>query len=109
MKLIVNSIVWNILFVPSNSNNLLRSDGTITLGVTDRNVNCVFLSNALKGELLYKVLCHELCHVYVFSYGIYISIEEEERLAEFISSFGKSIIHDTDYLLNKIFQKTYML
>ena len=83
MKIIVNSIVWNIIFVPSNSKELLRSDNVLTLGVTDRNVNCVFLSNQLHGELLYKVLCHELCHVYIFSYGIYFLMEEEERLAEF--------------------------
>lgn len=109
MRLVVNSMSWDIIFVPSNSKDLLRSDGSITLGVTDRNVQCVFLSNALKGDLLYKVLCHELCHVYVFSYGIYISIEEEERLAEFISSFGKSIINDTDYLLNKILKTSYVM
>ena len=105
MKIIVNDIPWNILFVKSNSPSLLRSDGSITLGVTDRNVNCVFISESLRGNLLYKVLCHELCHVYVFSYGIYISLEEEERMADFISSFGKSIITDTDYLFSNVFKK----
>ena len=106
MKIIVNSIIWSIIFVPSNSKELLRSDGILTLGVTDRNVNCVFLSNQLHGELLYKVLCHELCHVYIFSYGIYFLMEEEERLAEFISMFGKNIINDTNILLNQ-FQRKY--
>lgn len=106
MKIIVNSIVWNIIFVPSNSKELLRSDNVLTLGVTDRNVNCVFLSNQLHGDLLYKVLCHELCHVYIFSYGIYFLIEEEERLAEFISMFGKNIVNDTNNLLNQ-FQRKY--
>lgn len=105
MKIVVNKIPWNILYVPSNSPNLLRSDGSITLGVTDRNVNCVFISNSLRGELLYKVICHELCHVYVFSYDVYISLDEEERMADFISSFGKSIIADTDYLFSNVFKK----
>lgn len=105
MELTVNGINWKIKFVDSLDHNLLNNHGIYTFGVTDNNVKTVFLSDKISGELLYKVLCHELCHVYCFSYGIYITIQEEERMAQFISEYGKSIISDTDYLLRLLFHK----
>ena len=96
---------WKIELVDSLDYNLLNNSGVYTFGVTDNNIKTVFLSDRISGELLYKVLCHELCHVYCFSYGIYLTIEEEERLAQFISEYGRSIISDTDYLLELLFYK----
>lgn len=109
MKIKVNGINWNIKFVNSLNHNLLNNNGIYTFGVTDNNLKSVFLSDKISGELLYKVLCHELCHVYCFSYGIYLTVEEEERLAQFISEYGKSIISDTDYLLKLLFRKDMAL
>ncbi|MBO7695463.1 MAG: hypothetical protein J6T10_22790 [Methanobrevibacter sp.] len=100
MRIIVNDILWKIVFVHPSSVQLLNNQGLPTFGVTDNNVKCVFLSNKLKGEFLYKVLCHELCHVYCFSYNIFMSVDDEEHLAQFISEYGKSIISDTDTLLD---------
>lgn len=105
MEIVVNGINWEIIFVDSLNRNLLNNHGIYTLGVTDNNVKTVFLADNLSGELLYKVLCHELCHVYTFSYEIFLTVEEEERLAQFISEYGKSIISDTDYLLRLLFRK----
>lgn len=109
MNITVNGINWKIKFVNGLNNNLLNNQGLYTLGVTDNNLKIVFLSNSITGELLYKVLCHELCHVYCFSYGIYLTVEEEERLAQFISEYGKSVISNTDYLLRLLFHKDMAL
>ena len=103
MEIVVNSIKWEIILVNPNDINLITNDGNYTLGMTDNNIKCIFLSNKLDDDLLYNVLCHELCHVYCFSYNIYMDIEDEERLAQFISDFGKSIIKDTHYLLTMLF------
>jgi len=35
-----------------------------------------------------KVLCHELTHAAMFSYGIELSIEQEELLADLIATYG---------------------
>lgn len=105
MNLSVNGIKWQIKFVHSLNPNLLNNSGIYTFGVTDNNLKTVFLSNQINGEFLYKVLCHELCHVYCFSYGIYLDAQEEERLAQFISEYGKSIVSDTDDLLRLLFRK----
>ena len=62
MTFIINNRQWNIKFVNASSGKLHRSDGYLTVGVTDGNDNCVYLSNLLVGLFLRKVVCHELCH-----------------------------------------------
>lgn len=102
MIVVVNNITWEIIFVNPNNVNLLNDYGEYTLGMTDNNVKCIFLSNELHGEMLYKVLCHELVHTYSFSYDVDLTREDEERLAQFISDYGKSIILNTEYLLHSM-------
>ena len=102
MFITVNGTQWNVKVVDPYDPNLTTNHGSYTLGMTDNNIKTIFLSNVLSGDLLYNVLCHELCHVYCFSYGIYMDVEDEEHLAQFISDYGKSIISDTDYLLKRM-------
>lgn len=73
----INDVEWNILYVNPNSECLMRSDGTITLGVTDWSKRTVYLSNALSGSLLERVLSHELVHCASFSYDCQIPIDVE--------------------------------
>ena len=47
MTFIVNNQEWKLLFVKPNSKELMRSDGSITLGMTDNNVKTVFVNNRL--------------------------------------------------------------
>ena len=53
------------------------------------------------GNFLKKVLCRELTHAAIFSYGINLSIEQEEVIADLIATYGEEIITIT----NKIFTK----
>lgn len=85
-----------------DSPDLVTNYGTRTIGMTDNIQKMVFLADILEGDLLYNVLCHELCHVYCFSYGIYMDEEDEERLAQFISDYGRAIISDTGCLINAL-------
>lgn len=98
MTFYINSIFWNIKFVPFNSANLKRSDGTAALGVTDWNDKCVYLSDALHDDFLERVICHELTHCICFSWNISIPIETEEWLCNFMTDHGKEVI----YLLNDL-------
>lgn len=100
MRFQVNGVYWNVVFVNSNSNDLRRDDGTITLGVCDNNVKCIFISNALRGLLYERVLIHELTHAWIFSYGIYLSLEQEEFVCEFVSHYGRSILNMADELIS---------
>lgn len=48
-----------------------------------------------------KVLCHEITHAAMFSYGVTLTLEQEELLADLIATYGEEII----YITNKIFKK----
>ena len=82
MTFIINNRMWHIEFVNAASEKLHRSDGSLTVGVTDGNDDCVYLSDLLSGAFLKKVLCHELCHCFMMSYNISIPIEQEEESKE---------------------------
>lgn len=107
MKFIVNNQVWQVVFVKPNSKDLMRSDNSITLGMTDNNTKIIYINNKLNDYMTRKVLAHELCHCFCFSYNIYIPIEEEERLADWISLYGTELIYLLDDLLNAI-KKAYI-
>ena len=100
MKFVVNNQEWQLKFVNPNNRNLMRSDGSITIGMTDNNKKTVFINNKLKGQLQDKVLCHELTHVFAFEYDYDIPIEVEEIVADFMSLYGRDII----YLLDEIME-----
>lgn len=96
----VNNRAWTIRFVSPKNPMLMRSDGSWTIGTTDGNTNTVYIADNLSGYMLDKVLCHELCHVFCFSWDIYIPIEEEERLCQFMSEYGRDIIYLLDNLMD---------
>jgi len=50
---------------------------------------------------LKKVLCHEITHAAMFSYNVNLSLEQEELVADLISTYGEEIV----YITNKIFTK----
>lgn len=98
----INNRIWRIVFTAPNSPKLRRSDFTLTVGVTDGNDGCIYLSDALRGEFLRKVLCHELVHCFMFSYSIHISIQEEEYIADWVATYGTELITLLDNLLYTI-------
>ena len=107
MKFIVNNQEWELVFVKPNSKNLMRSDGTITIGMTDNNTKTVYINNRLHSYMADKVLAHELCHVFCFSYEIYMPIEQEEYLADWISRYGRELVYLLDSLM-QILKKAYI-
>ncbi|MBO7671970.1 hypothetical protein J6S88_01025 [bacterium] len=100
MEFVLNGVKWGVQFVRGTDNRLRRSDGVLTLGVTDAIDGKIYLSESLTGSLLEHVLCHELTHAVCFSYNIYIPIETEEWLCNYMADHGKEII----YLLDKLLQ-----
>ena len=99
---IINSITWSIKFVEPYSDYLRRSDGSLTVGVTDFPKRTVYLSELLKGAFLRKVMAHELTHCFCFSYNIVLDIDEEERMADFIATYGEELIYLLDDIMSNI-------
>ena len=81
---------------------LRRSDGTITLGVTDNNDRTVYMNNRLSYDMFDRVICHELCHVFSFAYNLHIQIETEEMIADFLSTYGRDVIAVADDILKEV-------
>lgn len=98
----INGIPWRIVFVEPNSDMLLRSDFTRTVGVTDANTHEIYLSNLLYGAFLRKVCAHELCHAYCMVYGEYMPLEEEENLADWISKYAEDLVDTLRYIMPMI-------
>ena len=99
MKFTVNNQEWDLVFVKPNSKNLMRSDGSITIGMTDNNKKTVYINNRLNEYLTDKVICHELAHVFAFEFEYFMDIETEEIVADFMSLYGRKIIYLLDDLV----------
>lgn len=97
----VNGIEWYLRTVEPLSEDLTRSDGSYTCGVTDNMTKTVYISSLLAGAFLDKVICHELCHVFSFSYGLHIPIETEEIIADFLATYGRDVFDLADELLQR--------
>lgn len=105
----VNKTNWKIRFVEPHSEFLKRTNGEYALGVTDKNLKSVFLANNLSEVMTRKVICHELCHVICMSYNIYMTIDEEEQLADWIATYGTELMYLLDDLMYRVKTKrTYV-
>lgn len=94
----INDIIWNVIFTNDND-KLMRSDGSISLAVTDWNDKTIYVSNKPKGAYLRKIIAHELCHCFCFSYNIHMPIEQEEYMADWVSLYGEELVYLLDYLM----------
>ena len=92
----INGITWYMIRVRSDSPMLMRSDGSITVGMCDRETQTIYISDALHGRFLRKVLLHEICHSAMFSYSIDMSVDQEELFCDLLSTYGDEIIAITD-------------
>lgn len=98
---LINNIYWKLAFVPANFPLLQRMNGDYTIGACDNLTRTIYISETLQGKLLKKVLCHQITHAAMFSYNVDLSIQQEELIADLLSTYGEEII----YITNKIFTK----
>lgn len=103
MDVNVNGINWKIIDVPGNFSELKRSDNVFVLGVTDNSMHRVYIASGLSNALYTKVLTHELCHVFCFSYDLCMDIQTEEIVADFVATYGRDIIDIADNVLSNLF------
>lgn len=98
----INGEHWRVLFCSVHHPMLIRSDGSLSIGACDDARKTIYLNGNLHGDLLKKVLCHELTHAAMFSYNVELTIEQEELLAELIATYGEEIIDITNTLFYKL-------
>lgn len=98
----INDTQWILKFVKLNSKELRRSDGSYTFGVTDNTEKTIFIASGMTTYMTERVLCHELTHCICFEYGIFLPLEMEEQLCNFMANYGKEIIYLLDDLLGTL-------
>lgn len=92
----INNVMWTVRFCSPNSSNLMRSDGTWTIGMTDISTHEVWIANNLSPSRFRKVLCHEICHCAMSAYYIDLSIGQEELFCQLFAEYGEEVIDITD-------------
>lgn len=100
----INNKTWEIVKISRQNPMLMRSDGSRTVGMTDRNTQTIYIAEDLRGGFLDKVLCHELCHAFCLSYNIYMDIETEEIVADFLATYGREVFEIADILLIELME-----
>lgn len=98
---IINNVSWKISIVPKNFPLLKRPSGEYAIGACDNLTRTIYINNNLQKNLLKKVLCHEITHAAMFSYNVNLSFDQQELVADLISTYGDEII----FITNKIFSK----
>lgn len=105
MRFYINGHEWMLHFVSKNDFHLVKEDGTITLGMTNRDTKTVYVSDALNDFMTHKVISHELVHVACLEYGYTVSRETEELIADFLATYGREILNVADEITGRIFKR----
>lgn len=105
-RFVLNGYVWSVVNVPPNDSRLIDRLGSLTVATTDPSTMTVYLSDAIGGYFLTKVLVHEIAHCVLFSYGLLNEIhmlarpdkwiEAEEWVCNFIADYGL-YVYDVAY------------
>lgn len=98
---LINNIYWKLAFVSPDFPLLRRKSGEYSIGACDNLTRTIYINETLTGDLLKKVICHEITHAAMFSYNVFLTLEQEEIIADIISTYGEQII----YITNKVFNK----
>lgn len=98
---IINGELWKIKFTNPYNSVFWRKNGSYTIGMCDNNTKTIYLADYLEGDMLKKVLCHEVVHAAMFSYNVILTFDQEELLADLIATYGEEIIEIT----NRVFKK----
>lgn len=98
----INGEEWDVLLVSPFHPQLQRVDGSWTVGACDDNYKTIYISEDLDYPFVKKVLAHELTHAAMFSYNVYLSLEQEELLADIVATYGQEIVCKTNLFFNRI-------
>ena len=99
---IINGETWTVKYVNPYDSSLKHYNNTYALGCCNNIEKTIYINNTLRGSLAKKVLCHEIAHAAMFSYGVDLTYEQEELVADLIATYGDEIIFITNKIFNKL-------
>lgn len=86
---LINDTYWKLAFVSPDFPLLQRESGEYSIGACDNLTRTIYINETLRDKLLKKVLCHEITHAAMFSYNVSLTPEQEELIADLISTYGE--------------------
>jgi len=86
---LINNTYWKLAFVSPDFPLLQRESGEYSIGACDNLTRTIYINETLRDKLLKKVLCHEITHAAMFSYNVSLTPEQEELIADLISTYGE--------------------
>ena len=86
---LINNTYWKLAFVSPDFPLLQRESGDYSIGACDNLTRTIYINETLRDKLLKKVLCHEITHAAMFSYNVSLTPEQEELIADLISTYGE--------------------
>jgi len=99
---VINGVSWKLSIVPEDFPLLRRPAGDYAIGACDNLMRTIYINENLRGDLLKKVLCHEITHAAMFSYNVDLTLDQEELVADLISTYGDEIILVTNRIFSKL-------
>ena len=98
----LNGFEWRVFLVSPSQPLLIKPDGSLAIGVCDKETQKIYINDMLNDMELKLVLCHEIVHAAMFSYDIRLDYQEEEVVAVLISNYGEEIIDITNSIFSKL-------
>jgi hypothetical protein len=98
----INGETWRVVFVSPLHPQLIRSDGSSTIGACNDDTKTIYLDKTLDKYLVKKVLTHEITHAAMFSYNVDLCPRQEELVAMLIDTYGHEIINITNQFFNHL-------
>ena len=99
--IIINGEKWRVRLVSPFHPFLTAHRDTPAIGCCDDITKTICVSNALSPQMIKKVLCHEIVHAAMYSYNVDLSYQEEELVADLISTYGDEIMTLTHLTYDK--------
>lgn len=100
---VLNGDIWTPVRVAPDDPRLVDRTGVLRIATTDPATRCVYLSKALRGADLERVLTHEVGHCAMVSFGLLGHLHSivpedswvavEEWACNFIANYGRGIMH----------------
>lgn len=100
---------WQLRVVNPSSNVLIDRTGSLCLATTDPHTMTVYISNELSGDMLARVLIHEMAHCAMWSHGMLDEIHRmveprywvnvEEWVCNFVADYGYEIFKSAEKIL----------
>lgn len=107
-KFVINNSIWRVITVSADSEYLWDRTGNLTVATTDPKEHCIFVSSAIYGEFLIRVLIHEMTHVVLWEYKIIDKIHMyclpeyripmEEEICNILADYGR-MVYETAYMI----------